>query len=50
MASELGSGGTRRFEALADAEDSPVKHFGDKEWRQVGIELQNSLLSQFIAR
>ena len=48
VASELGSGGTRRFEALADAEDSPVKHFGDKEWRQVGIELQNSLLSQFM--
>ncbi len=25
-----------------------MKHFGDKEWRQVGIELQNSLLSQFM--
>src|ERR1700724_2832607 len=27
---------------------SPVKHFGEKEWRQVSIELQNSLLSQFM--
>ena len=25
-----------------------MKHFGEKEWRQVGIELQNSLLSQFM--
>jgi hypothetical protein len=37
-----------RFQALAEVEDSPVKHFGEKEWRQVGIELQNSLLSQFM--
>ncbi len=48
VADELGQGGTARFQALADAEDSPVKHFGDKEWRQVGVELQNSLLSQFM--
>ena len=31
-----------------DAEDSPVKHFGEKEWRQVAVEIQNSLLSQFM--
>ncbi|MDQ1459573.1 MAG: hypothetical protein QOI08_1057, partial [Actinomycetota bacterium] len=48
VADELGQGGTARFQALAEAEGSPVKHFGDKEWRQVGIELQNSLLSQFM--
>src|SRR5712691_11405334 len=48
VADELGQGGTARFQALAEAEDSPVKHFGDKEWRQVGVELQNSLLSQFM--
>src|SRR3954469_10807933 len=48
VADELGQGGTARFQALADAEGSPVKHFGDKEWRQVGVELQNSLLSQFM--
>ena len=35
---ELGGGGTARFQALAEAEDSPVKHFGDKEWNQVSIE------------
>src|ERR1700690_3468004 len=45
---ELGGGGTQRFQALADAEDSPVKHFGDKEWRRVSVEIQNSLLSQFM--
>src|SRR5438552_5538037 len=48
VADELGQGGTARFQALAEAEDSPVKHFGDREWRNVGIELQNSLLSQFM--
>jgi hypothetical protein len=48
VASELGGGGAQRFQALQDAEDSPVKHFGDKEWRRVGVEIQNSLLSQFM--
>jgi hypothetical protein len=48
VGSELGGGGPQRFQALQDAEDSPVKHFGDKEWRQVSVELQNSLLSQFM--
>jgi hypothetical protein len=48
VASELGGGGTARFQALAEAENSPVRHFGEKEWRQVGVELQNSLLSQFM--
>ena len=37
-----------RFQALPEAEDSPVKHFGEKEWRQVSVEIQNSLLSQFM--
>jgi hypothetical protein len=45
---ELGGGGAMRFQALAEAEDSPVKHFGDKEWRQISVEIQNSLLSQFM--
>jgi hypothetical protein len=48
VSAELGGGGTMRFEALAEAEGSPVKHFGEKEWRRVGVELQNSLLSQFM--
>jgi hypothetical protein len=48
VGSELGGGGAQRFQALQEAEGSPVKHFGDKEWRQVSIELQNSLLSQFM--
>src|SRR3954463_1033449 len=45
---ELGGGGTQRFQALREAEGSPVRHFGEKEWRRVSIELQNSLLSQFM--
>src|SRR3954449_2205121 len=45
---ELGGGGIARFQALQDAEGSPVKHFGAKEWRRVSIEIQNSLLSQFM--
>ncbi|MGO9875497.1 MAG: ferritin-like domain-containing protein [Acidimicrobiia bacterium] len=45
---ELGGGGVARFQALADAEGSPVKHFGEKEWRRVSVEIQNSLLSQFM--
>jgi hypothetical protein len=48
VSAELGGGGTMRFRALAEAEGSPVKHFGEKEWTKVGIELQNSLLSQFM--
>jgi hypothetical protein len=49
VADELSGGnGTVRFQALAEAEDSPVRHFGEKEWRTVGIEIQNSLLSQFM--
>jgi hypothetical protein len=48
VSAELGGGGTMRFQALAEAEGSPVKHFGEKEWRRVGVELQNSLLSQFM--
>jgi len=45
---ELGAGGTVRFQTLQEADNSPVKHFGEKEWRQVAVELQNSLLSQFM--
>jgi hypothetical protein len=45
---ELGGGGTLRFQALAEAEGSPVRHFGDDEWRTVSVELQKSLLSQFM--
>jgi hypothetical protein len=48
VASELGGGGTVRFQALSEAEGSPVKNFGDKEWQRVGVELQNSMLSQFM--
>jgi hypothetical protein len=45
---ELSAGGTVRFQTLQEAENSPVKHFGEKEWRQIAVELRNSLLSQFM--
>jgi hypothetical protein len=45
---ELGGGGTMRFRALQEADDSPVRHFGETEWNQVSVEIQNSLLSQFM--
>jgi hypothetical protein len=46
---ELGGGGSVvRFQALAEADGSPVKHFGEREWDRVSIEIQNSLLSQFM--
>src|SRR4051812_12459837 len=35
IARELGGSGPARFQALAEAEDSPVKHFGEKEWDRV---------------
>ena len=47
---ELGGGGTMRFQALAEAENSPVKHFGDREWRQISVEIQNSLAVAVPAR
>jgi P-aminobenzoate N-oxygenase AurF len=48
VAAELSGGTTMRFRALQEIEGSPVKHFGDKEWSEVGIQMQNSLLSQFL--
>ncbi len=47
VSADLG-GGTGRFGHLAEHPDSPVHHFGEKEWAEVGIELQNSVLSQFM--
>jgi hypothetical protein len=37
-----------RFSVLADVADSPLRSWGDREWRTAGVELQNSLLSQFL--
>jgi hypothetical protein len=48
VSKELGGGGTQRFKELAAADDSPVRHFSEKQWDRVGVELQNSLLSQFM--
>src|SRR5680860_1305752 len=47
-ASEMGVGTTSRFGALQGIEHSPLRNFGDKEWLQVSVEIQNSLLSQFM--
>jgi len=48
VASELGVGTSDRFGVLRDYPNSPIKHFGDKEWLRLGVELQSSLLSQFL--
>ncbi len=37
-----------RFQQLQSLPGSPFKNFGDKEWTQVGIEMQNWQLSQFL--
>jgi hypothetical protein len=37
-----------RFGELAAAPGSPFKNFGDKEWEQVGVEMQSWQLSQFL--
>jgi hypothetical protein len=48
VAAELSGGTTMRFRTLQTVDDSPVKHFGEKEWSEVGVQMQNSLLSQFL--
>jgi len=39
---------TARFRQLQDAPGSPFRNFSDREWLQVGIEMQNWQLSQFL--
>jgi hypothetical protein len=48
VSAELGGGTVNRFELLAGHADSPVHGFGAREWTRVGVEMQNSLLSQFM--
>jgi len=48
VATGLMSAATDRFRQLAGAEDSPFVSWGEKEWLQVGIEMQNWQLSQFL--
>ena len=48
VASGLVEASTARFRQLQDAPGSPFTKFGDKEWLQVGIEMQNWQLSQFL--
>ena len=42
------AGSMVRFKELQDVPGSPFKNFGEKEWTQVGIEMQNWQLSQFL--
>ena len=46
VASELGGSG--RFRVLETVPNSPAKHFGEKEWLELSVQMQNSLLSQFL--
>ncbi|MCU1427712.1 MAG: hypothetical protein JWL83_1712 [Actinomycetia bacterium] len=48
IGTELGGGTAMRFSVLRTAEDSPARKFSEKQWLQVSVELQNSLLSQFM--
>jgi hypothetical protein len=48
VAAELSGGTTMRFRTLQEMDDSPVASFGEKEWSEVGVQMQNSLLSQFL--
>ena len=49
VAVELGGGrALERFRRLAQLDGSPLRHFGHKEFVQLGIENQNLTLSQFL--
>jgi hypothetical protein len=49
VSADLGGGsGSGRFSHLAEDPESPVRHFGEAEWLELGIQLQNSVLSQFM--
>jgi hypothetical protein len=48
VASMLVSTMTERFRSLQQLPGSPLRNFGDREWLQVGIEMQNWQLSQFL--
>ena len=43
-----GSNASGPFLALTEMEGSPFKHFGDKEWSELGVESMNWRLSQFM--
>jgi hypothetical protein len=48
VARQLEDGNARRFAALAGADGSPLRHWGEAEWTQFSIEAMNSMLSQFM--
>jgi hypothetical protein len=43
-----GSNSAGPFEWVATHPDSPIRHFGDKEWTTLGVESMNWRLSQFM--
>ncbi|HVN49987.1 MAG TPA: ferritin-like domain-containing protein [Acidimicrobiales bacterium] len=43
-----GSNAAGPFEWVANHPDSPIKHFGDAEWTELGVESMNWRLSQFM--
>jgi hypothetical protein len=38
----------QRFQLLADLDDSPLRNWGEKEWRTFSVEMQTAMLSQFL--
>ena len=48
VATELVSNSIERFKQLKGIPGSPFKNFSDAEWLQVGVEMQNWQLSQFL--
>jgi len=45
---QMMAGSMMRFKDLQSLPGSPFKNFGEKEWTQVGVEMQNWQLSQFL--
>ena len=48
VATQLVASSIDRFKQLQSIPGSPFRNFGDKEWLQVGVEMQNWQLSQFL--
>jgi hypothetical protein len=48
LLAEQGAAQNQRFQPLLTLEDSPLRSWGEKEWRAFSIEMQTAVLSQFL--